>query len=61
MADLNATLMQQVLDVAERQRETDVQHDCEADNLGAAMKALEWVCFDHDVRLWKRPARPLFE
>ena len=47
MADLNAALMQQILDVAERQRETDVQHHRQADDLGTGFEPLEWTVFGH--------------
>ena len=57
IADLDAALMQQVLDVAERQRETDVQHHRQADNFRATLKALERVRFRHDPKLRDRPAR----
>lgn len=57
MADLDAALMQQILDVAERQRETDVQHHRQADNFRATLKALERVRFGHGPKLRDRPAR----
>ena len=56
MADVDPALVQQILDVPERKRKPNVQHHCEADDLGAAVKALEWVCFHHEDRLRKRPA-----
>ena len=32
MADLDASLVQEVLSIPKRQREADVQHDCQADH-----------------------------
>ncbi|EFL87570.1 secreted protein B [Ahrensia sp. R2A130] len=34
VTDDDATLMQQILDVAQRERKPDVRHHCEADDLG---------------------------
>ncbi len=57
VADVDAALVQKIFDVSQRQRKANIQHDGEADNLRAAVKALEWVCFNHEDRLRKRPAR----
>ena len=56
MADFDATLVQNILDMPQRQRKANIQHDCEADDLGAAVKALERVCFRHEHRLRKHSA-----
>jgi len=34
MADINASLEQEILDVAQGERETVIRHDREGDNLG---------------------------
>jgi hypothetical protein len=41
VADLDATLVQKILDVAERQREADVEHHRQADDLGAGLEVPE--------------------
>jgi hypothetical protein len=43
VADIDAALMQKIFDIPQRKRKSDVQHHCEADNLGAAVKILERV------------------
>ena len=43
VADVDAALVQQVLDIAKRKGKTNVHHDRQADDLGAAVKALEKV------------------
>jgi hypothetical protein len=35
----------------------NIHHDRQANDLRAAVKVLEGVCFDHEDRLRKRPAR----
>jgi hypothetical protein len=47
MADLDAALMQQVLDVPQREREPDVHHDRQADDLGRRLEVLEGAGFAH--------------
>jgi hypothetical protein len=56
VANIDAALVQKIFDVSQRQWKTNIQHDGEADNLRAAMKALEWVCFNHEDRLRDHPA-----
>jgi hypothetical protein len=57
VADVDPALVQQVLDIAERKWKSNVHHDRQADDLGAAMKVLEGVCFRHQKGLGNRPAR----
>ena len=57
VADVDPALVQQVLDIAERKWKSNIHHDRQADDLGAAMKVLEGVCFRHQKRLGNRPAR----
>ena len=47
VADVGNALVQQVLDIAERKRKSNVHHDRQAENLRAAVKVLEWVAFCH--------------
>ena len=51
VADVDAALVQQVLDIAERKGKANVHHDRQADDLWPAVKALERVCFRHKQRL----------
>ena len=57
VADVDPALVQEICDVSQGQRKSDIHHNRQADNLGAAVKALECVCFHHKDRLRKRPAR----
>lgn len=56
MANIDAAFMQQVFDIAERQREPNVQHHRQADDFWAALKALERIRFGHVETLRGRPA-----
>jgi hypothetical protein len=55
VAELDAALMQQILDVPEREREADVHHHRQADDLGARLEPLEglgWgMAEGHSARL----------
>ena len=51
VADLDAALVQQVIDVPERKREADVHHHRQADDLGAGLEPLERAFFGHAERL----------
>ena len=41
MADLDTTLMKNVLDVAQRQRVCDLEHHCQAADFGASFEEVE--------------------
>ena len=47
VADVDAALVQQVLDVSERKWKANVHHDRQANDLRAAVKVLEGVRFVH--------------
>lgn len=47
VTDIDTAFVQQILHVAERKRETNVNHHRQADDLGAAVKVVEWVAFCH--------------
>jgi hypothetical protein len=49
MSDVDASLMEQVLDVSQRKRETDVHHHREADDLGRSLEIFKWIT--HRARL----------
>ena len=51
VAKIDAALMKQILHVPKRQRKPDVQHHCQADDLGARLEVLERGTFGHDRTL----------
>ena len=57
VADVDATFVQKIFDVSQRQRKANIQHEGEADDLWAAVKVFERIFFNHEDRLRKRPAR----
>ncbi len=57
VADVDAALVQQVFDVAERQREPDVHHHRQADNLRARLEVAERGTFCHRGRVGRSPPR----
>jgi len=57
MADFNAPFMQQIFDVAQRKRKSNVHHHGKANDFWAAVKILEGVIFCHPERLRDQPAR----
>ena len=56
MAYVDAAFVQQAFDVAERKRETDVQHHRQADDLRAGFEVFERNRFGHCQKLCGRPA-----
>ena len=57
MADIDAAFVQQILDIAKGQRETNVEHHRQADNLSARLEIAEWIRFGHRKMLKIRRAR----
>jgi hypothetical protein len=55
MADLDAALMQEVLDVAERERIADIEHHRQADDFGARLEVPEGGALGHLARLGDSP------
>jgi hypothetical protein len=47
VADRGAALVPQVFGVLQGKREPDVEHDRQADDLGAGLESLEWTVFGH--------------
>lgn len=58
MANLDATFVQQVLDIAKGKREPNVHHHRQADNFGARLEVFEGAGLGYPVRLGDRPAPP---
>lgn len=56
MANVNATLVEQIFYVSKRKWEPDVQHHRQADDLWTGFEVAEWGASRHHVRLWDRPA-----
>jgi hypothetical protein len=57
VADVDAALVQQVLDVSKRTWKANVHHCRQANDLWAAVKVLEGVFFHYNQKLRNRPAR----
>ena len=47
VADVDTTLVEQILDIPERQWEPHIEHHCEADDLGARFEVLEGGAIGH--------------
>jgi hypothetical protein len=47
MANIDAALVQQILDIPKGQRETNVEHHRQADNLAARFEVAKWIRFGH--------------
>ena len=45
MADLTASFVQQNFDIAKRKWQTDVQHHCQTDDLGARLEVVKGQVF----------------
>lgn len=57
VTDVDATFVEEIFDIAQRERKTDVQHHRQADDFGAGFEILERRAFGHLERLRKTPAR----
>ena len=51
IANVDAALVEQILDIPKRQREADVEHHRQADDLGARLEVLKRGKFCHDRTL----------
>ena len=62
MRDIDAPLMQKVVDVPERERISDVHHSRQADDLGRGLEVAENARACHPVRLAALPVsrKPIF-
>ncbi len=56
MAHVDASLVQQIFDIPKRERESDVQHHGQADDLGTGFKVLKRGRSGHGQKLRNRPA-----
>ncbi len=57
VANVDATLMEQIFDVPKRKREAHVKHYHLADDFWARLKVAEWGAFCYPGMLRNRPAR----
>ena len=57
MTDFDPAFVQQVFDIPERKRKTNVEHHSEADDLGAGFKVAKGRAFCHSRRLGRCAAR----
>ncbi|WP_245306361.1 hypothetical protein [Roseovarius aestuariivivens] len=57
MADIDAALMQQILDIPQREREPDIHHNRQADDLSAGFEILERITFCHAGRVRRAVSR----
>ena len=57
VVDIDVTLMEQVFHIAQRQRETDAEHNCQADSPAVRFEKAEWLSLFHGGKLRNRPAR----
>jgi hypothetical protein len=57
VADLDATLVQNILDIPKRKRKPNIHHHGQTDDLGARLEVAERAVFCHPQRLSARPAR----
>ncbi len=55
VAHVDASLVQQVFDIPKRERETNVQHHCKADDLGTGFEVLERGRIGHGQKLRDTP------
>lgn len=57
MADIDAALVKQILDIAQRQREPHIHHHRQADDFLAGLEILEWITFRHPDEIGRRQRR----
>ena len=56
VADVDPTLMQQILRISKRYRMTNIHHNRQADDFGRRLKVAKGGAFCHDERLVQCPA-----
>jgi hypothetical protein len=57
VADADTAFVQQILHISKRQRETDIHHHRQTDDLGARLEVAKGGAFCHPATLITRPAR----
>lgn len=56
MTDIDAAFIQQIFDIANGQREANVRHHRQADDLAARFETAKWIKFGYLQKLQIRPA-----
>ena len=59
MADVDATLEQEIFDLSQRQGITDIQHHSAADDLGRAIEITEGIVHRRRLRDLTSPLKPI--
>jgi hypothetical protein len=59
MANINATFMQDIFNLAETQRVTHVIHNRQADDFGRRFEIFEWImcCHQPELRISRLPVK----
>ena len=59
MANINATFMQDIFNLAEAQRVTHVIHNRQADDFGRGFEKFEWIicCHQPELRISRLPVK----
>jgi len=60
VADVDAPLEQNILDLSQRQRIADIHHHREADHLGRAVEITEWIAHRRTLRIFVRSLKPIY-
>ena len=60
VADVDAPLKQEILDLSQRQRIADIHHHREADHLGRAVEITEWIAHRRSLRILARRFKPIY-
>jgi hypothetical protein len=58
MADINAALVKQILDVPRWKRTPDMKHDRQTDDFLAGLEILEWIACRHASMRMAAPTLP---
>ncbi len=56
MADIDPSLTKEIFDIPQRKWKPDVQHHCQADDLGTGFEVIEGGRFGHSPTLCTPPA-----
>ncbi len=56
VADIDPAFVQQIFDIPQRKRKSDIKHHGQADDLGTGFEVLEGGRFGHGQKLRNRPA-----
>jgi len=57
VTDIDTAFVQQIFHISKRERETDIKHHRQADDLGAGFEIAKGIIFCYSKKLLYRPAR----